>query len=76
MKLLIAVKTMSLLLLFLSMLESGAESEGAVDSWSALATQAKPEGPDFEEQFRSRHFYLVSQRAEHSDSSGKHSPLA
>ena len=61
MKFPIAMKAMSLLILLLSILESGAESEESENTWSALATQAKPVGPNFEEQFRSRHFYLVSQ---------------
>ena len=53
------MKTALLPLLLLSILESGAEQE-EVPAWSALASQAKPEGSDFEKQFRRRHFYLVS----------------
>ena len=60
-----AMKTIFLLmtLLSFSILESRAESREEVPTptWSALATKAKPEGRDFEKQFRLRHFYLVSQ---------------
>ena len=55
------MKTILLLLLPLSILESGAESNEEVATWTALATKAKPVGRDFEKQFRLRHFYLVSQ---------------
>ena len=55
------MKPLLLFLLFFSILESKAESEEEVPTWSALATRGKPEGRDFEKEFRSRHFYLVSQ---------------